>query len=132
MFTPRQEKLADEIIKNSQREKPLNKGEMLEKVGYAESTRLAKSGDIIESEGVQEALVKKGFSIDKAKEVVADILTGEKTKDENKLRAADMIFKVQGGYAPEKHESVNVNINTLDERSLELAKEYEEKLKKGL
>lgn len=44
-------------------------------------------------------------------------------------KGLDMGYKVKGAYAPEKHQNVNVNINTADPRAIELAKEYEQKLK---
>lgn len=44
-------------------------------------------------------------------------------------KGLDMGYKVKGAYAPEKHQNVNVNINTADPKLIELAKEYEQKLK---
>jgi len=109
MPTPKQQKLAEELIENSQREKPLNKKALLEKVGYTTNVAESKASDIIESDGVLEALANLGFHEDSAKRVVAEILnTGE---DNNRLKAADMIFKVQGSYAPEKSLNMNVNAN---------------------
>ena len=66
-----------------------------------------------------------------AKIVVAEILHGEETANNDKLKAADMIFKVTGGYAPEKRISANINATIIsDEKASKLAQEYEEKLKK--
>lgn len=57
--------------------------------------------------GVQESLEELGFHPDHAKRVVTRILdTG---KEENQIRAADMIFKVHGSYAAEKNITVNVD-----------------------
>jgi hypothetical protein len=109
-ITEKQKKLAEMIIENSTLDKPLNKGEMLEKVGYAKSVAEAKASDIIESEGVQTALTQSGFTEENAKKVVESIML-DPTKDPNsRLKASDMVFKVHGSYAPDK--SINVNIDT--------------------
>lgn len=111
MVTAKQRKLAKAIIENSTREEPLNAGQMLESVGYSKSMSTAKPGEMIESAGVQKALEEYGFTEENAKTVVSNILLSEKSRDENKLRAAEQIFKVKGSYAAEKHVNINVNVN---------------------
>jgi|SRR6185369_17463666 len=110
MATQRQKKLAKELIKNSQLAKPKNAGELLENVGYAKNTAEAYPGDVIDSKGVKEELKKLGFDEDNAKRVVGEILN--KSEDNNRLKAADLVFKVHGSYAAEKHE---VQVFTLEE-----------------
>ncbi len=65
---------------------------------------------VLESKGVQEELAKRGFHPDIAREVVGEILlAGE--NDSVKLKAADMVFKVHGSYAAEKHLNLNVEVD---------------------
>lgn len=113
MATQRQKKLAQAIIRNTQTADPLNTGQMLESVGYAKSVALHKPKEIIEQKGVQDELKNLGFDIDSAKRVVTHIL--QKGKEENRLRAAQEIFKVSGEYAPEKHLVVTKKIISVDE-----------------
>lgn len=109
MPTVKQRKVAKLLIENESLDKPLNGGQMLAKVGYSRSMQTAKVNDVLESEGVLEALNDYGFNVENAKKVVGAILeTGE--NDNVKLKAADMIMKVHGAYAPEK--VVNMNYNT--------------------
>lgn len=102
MGTIRQKKLAKVIVENASLDKPLNKGEMLAKVGYAQNTIEAKPGDIIESIGVQEELEILGFTEENAKKVVQQLMLDEGQDGGVRLKAADMVFKVKGTYAPEK------------------------------
>ena len=114
MSTELQKNLAQEIIKNAKRKKPLNKQTMLEKVGYSELTAQAKASDIIEGNGVQEELNNLGFSSEGAKKVVAEILYKQTAKDNDRLKAADMVFDVHGDKAPEKHLVITRKIVRLD------------------
>jgi len=130
MSTPKQQKLAREIVENLQRDKPLQMGEMLESVGYAKSVAEAKPSDIIGRQGVQDALVVLGFTEDKAKSVVAEIMNNPQADPNSRLKAADMTFKVHGSYAPDKSISLNVRteIGKSDPKRKELVKEFEERL----
>ncbi len=118
MATIRQKKLARALVDNTQVDKPLNKGELVVSVGYSEESGKKKATEILESKGVQNELIALGFTEDKAKETVAEILVAG--EDDNvKLKAADMIFKVQGTYAPEKRLNLNLDGNS-SERTKEL------------
>lgn len=44
----------------------------------------------------------------------------------------DSAYKLKGVYAPEKSINLDIQANIADPRALELAKEYDEKIKKGL
>lgn len=123
MPTLKQRKLAEEIVKEAKGKRIRNAGKLLEDIGYAKSTSEAIPGKIIASEGVREALNDLGFSEDGAKKVVASILYSAKSKDHDKLDAADKIFKVHGSYAPDRHLNVNVEVEALPE-----IKELAEKL----
>lgn len=110
MPTVRQKRVAKLIIENATLDKPLNGGQMLAKVGYAKSMHRAKVNDVLESEGVKEALDDYGFSEDNAKKVVAEILLSKEADSGHRLKAASEVFKVQGSYAPEKSVSLNLSV----------------------
>lgn len=113
MSTQLQENLADAIIENAAADKPKSAGALLEIAGYDPTTAKASPGRTIEQKGVQEALEVRGFDSLSAKRVVGEILeTGE--KDESRLKAADMIFKVKGDYAPIKSASFNLSADLKD------------------
>lgn len=123
MATVRQKRLAKVIIENATLDKPLNAAQMLVNVGYAKTVAQHKPSEIFEGDGVQEELENLGFDEESAKKVVKSILT--KGKEENRLKAADMIFKVTGGYAPEKSINLNASLDTNDDQALaEAAKAY--------
>ena len=88
---------------------------MLERVGYSVLTAQAKASDIIEGNGVQEELNNLGFSSEGAKKVVAEILYKQTAKDNDRLKAADMVFDVHGDKAPEKHLVITTKIISIDE-----------------
>ena len=108
MGTLLQKELAQNIIKNATRKKRLNKKELIVSSGYSEISAESSAKLILEQKGVQEELENLGFDPESAKTVVKRILT--KGKEENQLKAADMIFKVSGEYAPEKHLNINIPV----------------------
>ena len=110
MSTQRQKKLAKAIVENLASDKPKTSGELLENVGYSEHL-VKQPGRIIEAEGVQSELIALGFSEDNAKLVVGEVLLNQEEDANARLKAADMIFKVNGTYAPEKSINLNANIN---------------------
>ena len=80
-------------------------------------TRIGKPSEIINNIGVKLALQARGFTEENAKGVVAKILLNG--KDENKLRSAEMIFKVFGSYAAEKHAMVVATVvDDMDDTAL--------------
>lgn len=108
MASIRQEKLASAAVDNIKLPKPLNKKELVVSVGYSELSGIKKASEILNSKGVKEELKKLGFDKETAKEVVGEIVQfGE--NDNVKLKAADMIFKAEDVYAPEKHLNANYN-----------------------
>lgn len=119
MPTILQENLAEEIIKNTKRKKPKNKKELLVSAGYDVITAEASPGRTLEQKGVEEALEDRGFSIENAKRVVQSILNNEKIKPDSRLKASDQVFKVLGGYAPEKQINVNLNTDVVSDEELE-------------
>lgn len=107
MSTQRQKKLAKAIVENLESKQPITAGELLENVGYSKNTAEAKPGEIMEQKGVQEELENLGFTEFNAKSVVASIMNNEGEKSTDRLKAAEMTFKVHGSFAPEK--SINLN-----------------------
>lgn len=111
MATTKQKKLARLIIENAKVDKPLNKGQMLEKVGYSKSIAKARAGEILGSEGVKEELEILGFTEYAAMKVVDEIMHDKNVDPSARLKATDQVFKVRGTYAPEKSLTVKVNLS---------------------
>lgn len=130
MPTIRQKRLAKAIIENSTADEPLNKQELLEKVGYSQSIATTKPTDVIQAIGVQEALAEYGFTEENASKVVTDILLNDKQESQHRLKAADMIFKVKGSYAPERHITVSLKPEASD-KVKELAEHLNELHRRG-
>lgn len=132
MSTEKQKGLAKAIVINAKNKNPKNAGELLESAGYDETTAKASPGRTIKQKGVQKELKKLGFTEQKAKEVVAQILGDSGVDPSARLKAADIVFKVNGSYAPEKSLNVNVNINPENAQQLKgLAKQVAQEIKKG-
>lgn len=102
MATILQKRLAENIVKNTKRKKPLNKTELSVSVGYAPTTANDQQARLYESKGVQNELKNLGFSEEGAKQVVQSILHNPAEESSNRLRAASEVFKVMGSYAAEK------------------------------
>ena len=128
MPTPLQTKLANAIVDNIQKEDPLNGAELLESVGYADTTS-TYPGRIIGQKGVQEALKGLGFDTDNAKRVVGEILDNDALEPKDRLKAAEQVFKVMGAYAPEK--TVNLNYEAEVEETVLQALTYLNEFHKG-
>lgn len=111
MATILQEKLAQNIVNNTKRKKPLNKRELLVSTGYNEITAESIPDRIIKQKGVQEALEDLGFTEENAMKVVKSIMLNEKVDTNARLKATDQVFKVKGTYAPEKKINANMNVN---------------------
>jgi Holliday junction resolvasome RuvABC DNA-binding subunit len=120
MPTLRQKKVAKKIVENLTSDTPMTAGEIVESSGYGPSMK-KNSQVVMNSEGVQTELAKLGFTLDAADETVAFLLKHAE-KEETQLNAADKIYKRLGGYAPDKHISLNIAVDEPDERLKELAK----------
>ena len=122
MPTILQRRLARKIIENEKRTDPVNKTVLIESAGYSGVTAIGNQERTIEQKGVKIALKEYGFTEDNAKKVVSKILNAG--KEENRLRAADLVFKVEGSYAPVKTTNLNaeIKLNELsDEELMEIA-----------
>lgn len=114
MATQKQKKLAKAIVENATVDKPKTMKELVVSSGYDITTAEKQVPAILELKGIKEELAKLGFDESNAKRVVGQILNdGE---DQNRLKAADLIFKVQGSYAPDK--SINVNVSVIDDETV--------------
>lgn len=105
--------------------------ELILKAGYSEGN--AKStNSVIDTPGVQEALNDLGFTTDNAKKVVQKILNNEDAENRDRLKAADMVFKVHGEYATDKIAAKN-NANPVIFAKIEQhVTVFEAKLKEAL
>lgn len=121
MSTAKQKKVAKLIIANATLDKPLNGGEMLEKVGYSDGIAKYPSR-VLDSDGVKEELAVHGFTPEAAKTVVSKIMNDDLVEPNARLKAADMTFKVHGSYAPEKSVAINVDV-AIDDKDLSLAQQ---------
>ena len=119
MPTLLQQKLAKRIIEVDLSGQRITKQALLESVSYGKISK--QPSRVLKSKGVQEVLAEYGFSEDNAKKVVAKILLSDKSKDENKLKASDQIFKVRGSYAPERHINLDLvsSVSSLTTEELE-------------
>lgn len=100
MATIRQKRLSQNMALNLKEGRWKNLRDLLIASGYGLKSATQNTKAIIQSRGVQEQLVFIGFNENSAKAMVAEILLlGEES---NRLRAADMVFKHLGSYAPEK------------------------------
>jgi Holliday junction resolvasome RuvABC DNA-binding subunit len=115
MATIKQRKLAENIVENAKRTKPLNKKELVVSSGYGEISAKSSAHIIIDQKGVKDSLQEMGFDSENAKRVVAEILNKPDAQDKDRLKAADMIFDVHGDKAPEKHLVVTRKIISVDE-----------------
>lgn len=115
MSTIRQRKLARAIVENLDAEEPLNKKELVISSGYAVKTAQGHAPEIIEQRGVQEELAALGFTEDAAKRVVAEILANSDERANDRLKAAELTFKVHGSFAPDKHVNVNMDVDATSE-----------------
>lgn len=113
MATIKQKRVAKLIIENATLDKPLNAGQLLEKVRYGKISK--QPSRVLKSEGVLEALEEYGFTEDNAKKVVSEIMLNEKEKSETRLKATDQVFKVHKSYGNEGGGTKNLIINIVPE-----------------
>lgn len=132
MATLRQKRLAENIIENLQNPVPKTMRELVVSSGYSPMSAESSAHLLVNQIGVKQELEELGFSEGAAKKVVADILhNGE--EESSRLKAADMVFKVHGTYAPEKNVNLDIAVDGNDmsvHESLRL--KYEAELKRSL
>lgn len=115
MATLRQKELAKLIVKNASTKNKRLAKDLLVSAGYGVVTSEASPGRTIEQKGVQKELKLMGFTVENAKRVVSKIMDSEEEDSTPRLKAADMVFKVHGAYAAEKHLNLNVEVEASEE-----------------
>lgn len=120
--TPRQRRSAQLIVDSAMGKAPhiKNAGDIVIHAGYAPSIKKSPH-DVLNTTGVDSALMELGFSPENAKRVVAKILNSDNSKDIDRLKASDMVFKVHGTYAESRSISVNIDVDATSPRLLEIA-----------
>lgn len=113
--------------------KPKNSHELVRKAGYKESVAVTAPGKVLENPGTKAALAELGFNSETAKKVVAQILENSTAENRDRLKAADLVFKVTGDYASDKIAKENANINPVIFAKIEnTVFNFESELKKAL
>jgi len=128
MGTIKQKEAAKEMAKKVNGKSNIKTAqELLEKVSYSKGI----------SEQPSRVLKSKGFLEEFNKLVPDDKLTKKHNqllndaKSEIQLKALDMAYKVKGNYAPDKKQTVSLNLNTeikSSQESRDLVDEYEERV----
>lgn len=109
----------------------MTNGQLLENVGYSTNTAEAKSGEIIAQAGVQEELNRLGFTEDNANAVVGTILMNPKEQAKDRLKAAELVYKVKGSFVADQKTDAPSVVNIFNDANILLAtKAYEESLKR--
>lgn len=107
MATIRQKKLAKAVVENSQSKEPMNKMQLVASVGYSDLVAEKKATEILTSKGVKEELEVLGFDEQTAKEVTSGIMIDETNEPKDRLKAAEMVFKVHGSFKESEKPSDN-------------------------
>lgn len=116
-------------MENLQRPKPKTGGEIVRDAGYSLEKSKAP-GRVIDAPGVKEELEILGFSEEKAKEVVGQILSDNEKDPSSRLRAADMVFKAHGTYIKEPEAPQGNTFNFFFNESMrEKAQMFEQEMK---
>ncbi len=88
--------------------------------GYAASVENVPH-TVLNTYGYDTALQELGFNPETAKKVVESIMLNEEAQNKDRLKASDMVFKVHGTYAAEKHVNLNVDVEVPSERVAQIA-----------
>lgn len=112
MPTVRQRRVARLMVDTALGKHPEIKGngDIVVQAGYSPANATQPSR-ILNTTGVKDALYDIGFTEENAKNVVKSILENDDAKHSDRLKAADMVFKVHGTYAAEKHMTLNIDAN---------------------
>src|SRR5215475_5113991 len=125
--TLKQKALAHLVVDAINNGSSKTQGELIQEAGYSPVS--AENPKIIFNQpGFKAELAKLGFSLEAADTQVNNILVNGK-KDENKLKAADLIYKRLGGYAPDRTISVSVKGDIKEfQQFKDLREKYEQEL----
>lgn len=130
--TPRQRKVAKLVVDSALGKiNATSHKEIVAAAGYGKGIQNTPLR-VMNSDGVNEALNDLGFNEETAKKVIAKILNSDESKDENKIRAADLVFKVKGSYVADQNVKEN-NANPIIYAKIEQhIYNFESELKKAL
>lgn len=130
--TVRQRRLARLIIDSATGKLNVKSNkELIKLAGYSDT--LQNCPDLAFGKaGVQSALEEEGFTTDNAKRVVQKIMNSETAKDKDKLKAADLVFKVNGDYASDKIARENSANPIIFAKIEQHIYQFENELKKAL
>lgn len=109
--TLRQKRVAKLKVENLNLDKPLTDGEIVERSGFGPSMK-KNPHVIMKSKGVLMELKAIGFHEDNAKRVVGEILDDHNNEPKDRLKASELIFKVHGSFAPDKHINVSLQVSS--------------------
>lgn len=105
--------------------------EIVRAAGYAQSVEQVPD-KVLNTSGVIEALDELGFTSENAKKVVQKILNSEEAEHRDRLKAADMVFKVKGDYVADQNAKEN-NANPIIYAKIEQhIYNFENEVKKAL
>lgn len=99
---------ADTVIKTGNATKAVIKAYGITDENYAG----VKGHRMLRQAKIASYLAAKGFDSNNAKRVVGEIMNDSIVEPKDRLKAAELTFKVHGDFAAEK--SINVNVNTAD------------------
>ena len=109
MSTVKQKRVAQLIVENVKRKKPLTKLQMLDNAGYSGKGVVQHPRKVIESIGVKAELEILGFNEYSAKKVVQEIMLDDSVDPNARLKATDQVFKVHKSYG-ESDDNGKINI----------------------
>jgi hypothetical protein len=120
--TVKQRRIAQLIVDSAHGKRPDIKttGDLVVQAGYAATVKEVPH-KILDTSGVHIALEELGFNPETAKEVVKTIMLDVNAKHADRLKASEMVFKVHGSFAADKHVNVNVNADVDTQALTELA-----------
>ncbi len=129
MATEKQKKAMDKMVENG----GIISKAMIE-AGYSENTANTPQ-KLTDSKGWKELMelhIPQSLIAEKHKALLNKV-DKEGEIDVTAVRAGvDMAHKLYGNYAPEKNLNLDINVDITNPKAVELAQEYEERLKKNL
>lgn len=101
--------------------------------GYSEITADRHATEVMQSPGVVEELSALGFTEENAKAVTAKIMMSDKARDNDRLKAVELTFKVHGSFKGEAPATQTNILNIFYDPNIQTAtRTYESELKKLL
>lgn len=125
-LTERQRKLGEIVAEAFINGEVLTDKALAQEAGYAGGASVATLPDKKLAESLKLAM----FSVDNAQEIVGEIMANPDNSAADRLKAADMVFKSFGSYAPEKKITLDIKSNANVSPELEKVRlKYEAELR---